>query len=69
MNLQINSIEQYQQVYDLSVTQPEAFWSGIADNFLWRKRWDKVLEWDFKTPDIKWFLGAKLNITENQNWQ
>ncbi|MEN8809887.1 MAG: acetate--CoA ligase, partial [Flavobacteriales bacterium] len=35
------------------------------EHFSWRKRWDKVLDWDFSKPEIKWFEGAKLNITEN----
>ena len=37
----------------------------MEEHFLWRKRWDKVLSWDFEKPEIKWFEGAKLNITEN----
>jgi acetyl-CoA synthetase len=41
------------------------FWGDIAENFLWRKKWDKVLEWNFKEPKVEWFKGAKLNITEN----
>jgi len=65
MNLQIKSFEEYQKVYNYSVKEPEKFWAEIAENFLWRKKWDKVLEWNFKEPKIKWFSGAKLNITEN----
>jgi len=65
MNLQIKSFEEYQKVYNYSVKEPEKFWAEIAGNFLWRKKWDKVLEWNFKEPRIKWFSGAKLNITEN----
>jgi len=63
--LKIKSIEEYHDVYRNSVEQPEEFWAGIAENFYWRKKWDKVLEWNFKEPSIKWFQGAKLNITEN----
>ncbi|HEY0245185.1 MAG TPA: acetate--CoA ligase [Mucilaginibacter sp.] len=63
--MKITSFEQYQQVYQHSVEQPEQFWEGIANNFLWKKKWDKVLEWNFKEPNIKWFQGATLNITEN----
>jgi len=63
--LKITSFEEYKQVYRQSVEQPEQFWEDIAENFLWRKKWDKVLEWNFKDPLIKWFQGAKLNITEN----
>ncbi len=65
MNLQIKSFDEYQDVYQYSVNEPEKFWAEIADNFLWRKKWDTVLEWNFKEPKIKWFSGAKLNITEN----
>ncbi|HTM66176.1 MAG TPA: AMP-binding protein, partial [Flavipsychrobacter sp.] len=62
---QIRSQEQYHQVYQNSVENPEDFWASIASHFLWRRKWDKVLEWNFKAPDIKWFIGGKLNITEN----
>lgn len=63
--MQITTLEDYKKTYQLSVDQPEQFWAGIADNFLWRKKWDKVLSWNFSEPDIRWFEGAKLNITEN----
>lgn len=63
--MQIKSFEAYQQAYKHSVEDPEAFWAGIADNFLWKKKWDKVLSWNFSEPNVKWFEGAKLNITEN----
>jgi acetyl-CoA synthetase len=62
---QIRSIDEYQVAHRVSVNEPEQFWSSIAENFYWRKKWDKVLEWNFKEPDVKWFQGAKLNITEN----
>jgi acetyl-CoA synthetase len=61
----INTFEDYQRVYAKSVEDPETFWSGIADEFVWRKKWSKVLEWDFDKPEVKWFVGGKLNITEN----
>jgi acetyl-CoA synthetase len=62
---QINSFEQYQAAYKKSVENPEGFWGEIASNFIWRKQWDKVLNWNFKEPTIEWFKGGKLNITEN----
>lgn len=65
MNLQVKSFEDYQKTYQFSVEKPEEFWAGIAENFFWQKKWNNVLSWDFKKPDIKWFEGAKLNITEN----
>lgn len=65
MDLQVKSFEDYQKTYQYSVDKPEKFWAEIAENFFWRKKWNNVLSWDFKKPDIKWFEGAKLNITEN----
>jgi acetyl-CoA synthetase len=62
---QIKSQAQYEKDYRESVDRPEEFWASIAENFQWRKKWDKVLEWNFKEPNVKWFQGAKLNITEN----
>ena len=56
--MKISSIEDYQRVYKQSVEQPEEFWANIAQNFQWRKKWDKVLEWNFTEPSIKWFQGA-----------
>ena len=65
-NYHIKGMEEYFRVYRESVDNPEKFWEGIAEeNFIWRKRWDSVLEWDFEKPEIKWFDGAQLNITEN----
>jgi len=65
-NYHIKHLEEYFQVYRKSVRDPESFWEEIAEeHFLWRKKWDTVLEWDFSKPEIKWFKGAKLNITEN----
>ncbi len=65
-NYHIKHLEEYFQVYRKSVSNPEAFWEEIAEeHFVWRKKWNKVLEWDFTKPEIKWFEGAKLNITEN----
>lgn len=63
--MQIKSFEEYQKTYQYSVDYPEQFWEGIANNFQWRKKWNKVLSWNFSEPNIKWFEGAKLNITEN----
>jgi len=62
---QIKSLEQYHTDYKRSVDEPEAFWADVAENFQWKKKCDKVLEWNFKEPKIEWFKGAKLNITEN----
>ena len=65
-NYHIKHLEEYFQVYRKSVRNPEAFWEEIAEeHFIWRKRWNNVLSWDFSIPEIKWFEGAKLNITEN----
>lgn len=54
---QIRSLAQYHADYKRSVDNPEGFWSEIASNFQWRKKWDKVLDWNFKEPKIEWFAG------------
>ncbi|WP_298927826.1 acetate--CoA ligase [uncultured Allomuricauda sp.] len=65
-NYHIKHLEEYFQVYRKSVRNPEAFWEEVAEeHFEWRKKWDTVLDWDFSKPEIKWFDGAQLNITEN----
>eukprot|EP01089_Gocevia_fonbrunei_P018793 TRINITY_DN6454_c0_g4_i2.p1 TRINITY_DN6454_c0_g4~~TRINITY_DN6454_c0_g4_i2.p1 ORF type:complete len:636 (-),score=103.46 TRINITY_DN6454_c0_g4_i2:2134-4041(-) len=65
-NYHIKHLEEYYQVYRKSVREPENFWGEVAEeHFLWRKKWDNVLSWDFEKPEIKWFEGAQLNITEN----
>ncbi|HEY6505472.1 MAG TPA: acetate--CoA ligase [Chitinophagaceae bacterium] len=62
---QIQSMDQYEMAYRVSINEPEEFWASVARNFQWRKKWDKVLNWNFKEPKVEWFKGAKLNITEN----
>lgn len=64
-SFQIKSYEQYTAAYRKSMEDPEGFWAEVADSFFWKKKWDKVLEWNFTGPDVKWFKGARLNITEN----
>ena len=62
---QIKSLEEYKQAYKKSIEDPEGFWAGIADHFYWRKKYNKVLDWNFTDPKIEWFKGGRLNITEN----
>jgi len=65
MNGVITSFEEYLSEYKKSIDNPEQFWAEKAAGFAWKKKWDKVLEWNFTGPDVKWFIGGKLNITEN----
>jgi len=62
---QFRTADQYQEAYKQSVDNPETFWGTVAENFQWKKKWDKVLSWNFTEPKVEWFAGAKLNITEN----
>jgi acetyl-CoA synthetase len=62
---QLRSFEAYQEAYNKSMSDPEAFWAEVAENFTWKKKWDTVLDWNFKEPKIEWFKGGQLNITEN----
>ncbi len=61
----VKDFESYLQIYKHSVEDPEGFWTDIAESFTWRKKWDDVFEWDFLKPEVKWFEGGQLNITEN----
>ena len=61
----INSLKEYKEEYKKSIDHPEVFWSKKADTFTWKKKWDKVLKWEFDTPQVEWFIGGQLNITEN----
>ena len=61
----ITTIEEYHQQYKKSLENPEEFWAEQAEQFVWKKKWNKVLDWNFKEPKIEWFVGGKLNITEN----
>ena len=61
----ITTFEHYQQEYKRSIDNPENFWESQAEQFVWKKKWGKVLNWNFTEPSIKWFEGGKLNITEN----
>ncbi len=65
MSFQIKTFDEYQEQYKKSVDNPEQFWGEVADNFFWKRKWTNVLDWNFNEPNIKWFEGAKLNITEN----
>lgn len=62
---QIRSEAAYHEAYQQSVKNPEGFWASIAEHFVWKKKWDKVLSWNFREPKVEWFSGGKLNITEN----
>jgi acetyl-CoA synthetase len=62
----IQSISQYEEMYKRSVEDPEGFWAEMAEKYItWYKKWDKVLEYDFHKPEIKWFSGGKLNTSYN----
>ncbi len=61
----MNNLQEYLAEYQQSVTKPEKFWAEQAEKLSWRKKWTRVLEYDFHKPEMKWFIGGKLNITEN----
>jgi len=65
MEKNITSFEEYKTEYAKSINSPEQFWEEKANNFTWQRKWDNVLSWDFSKPEVKWFEGGKLNITEN----
>ena len=65
MKHKIETLSDYIHEYEKSVNDPEKFWGEIANTFNWQKPYEKVLDWNFDKPEIKWFVNGKLNITEN----
>ena len=64
-NLLPKNLQQYEKLYKQSVDHPEVFWTDVAESFIWKNKWSKVVDFDFSKPSFKWFKDAKLNITEN----
>jgi acetyl-CoA synthetase len=62
---QIKDLAGYHEAYQKSIQDPDTFWGEVATHFTWHKKWNKVSAWNFKDPSIQWFVGGKLNITEN----
>jgi acetyl-CoA synthetase len=63
--MRISSFDQYLETYRESISEPEAFWASVAENFCWQKKWDRVLDWNFTEPRIRWFDGGMVNLSEN----
>ncbi|NQU28202.1 MAG: AMP-binding protein, partial [Candidatus Marinimicrobia bacterium] len=61
----IKNLDQYHEIYEKSVADPDAFWAEIAERLTWFKKWDKVQEFDFVSANIKYFSGGKLNVSYN----
>ncbi|MDG2124177.1 MAG: AMP-binding protein, partial [Verrucomicrobiales bacterium] len=59
----VGSLEEYKARYDASIADPEAFWAEMASELSWQKPWENVLEWE--RPFAKWFVGGKINVSEN----
>lgn len=62
---QVKTRDDYNKDYKQSIEDPNTFWAKIAETFIWKKKWNTVLNWNFKEPKVTWFEGGKLNITEN----
>jgi acetyl-CoA synthetase len=61
----IQSLDEYREMYQESIDDPEGFWSKVAERLHWYKKWDKVMDYDFVNANIKWFEGGKLNVSYN----
>ncbi|MGL1931124.1 MAG: acetate--CoA ligase [Desulfotalea sp.] len=65
-NAHVKSMDDYEKLYQRSMDDPEGFWAERADELVtWNKKWDKVVEYDFDVPSVKWFDGATLNVSYN----
>lgn len=61
----ITTFDEYKKEYQKSIDNPESFWDEIANQFSWKQKWTKTLDWNFEEPNVKWFINGKFNITEN----
>ena len=57
----VQSLVDYEALYQRAEREPEKFWAEIASELQWAQPWKTVLDW--KLPDAKWFVGGKLNVT------
>ena len=62
---EIKSLDEYKKIHKKSIEDPESFWANVAKELVWYKKWDRVFEENFKEAEHKWFIGGKLNVTEN----
>jgi acetyl-CoA synthetase len=60
----VKSVEEYEELHQRSIDDPEGWWSEQASNLKWQKPWDTVLDWS-GAPFAKWFEGGQLNAAEN----
>ena len=65
VNAHINSLDKYNEMYNKSIEDPDAFWSDIAKRITWYKPWEKVRDFNFQNGEIKWFENGKLNVSYN----
>ncbi|MDD4794454.1 MAG: acetate--CoA ligase [Dehalococcoidales bacterium] len=62
----VKSMEEYKQLYERSVNDPEGFWKELSGQLHWFKMWDKFREYDFtEQPEIRHFIGGKINVCYN----
>jgi acetyl-CoA synthetase len=62
----IKNMDEYERLYRESIEDMDGFWARMADEMLdWDKRWNKVVEWDFNKPFVRWFINGKLNASYN----
>ena len=65
MSIKVQTLAGYFHEYQKSVLQPDRFWARVAESFHWNEPWNEVVRWNFNEPSVEWYVGGKLNITEN----
>jgi acetyl-CoA synthetase len=62
---QIKSFDEYKDIYEQSIKDPEKFWAAVAEDFHWQRKWDTILKGDFHSEHIRWYDGGICNLSEN----
>ena len=64
-NAHVNSIDEYNEIYEESINEPDQFWASVANRIVWYKKWDIVSDVNYKEAKISWYLNGKLNVSYN----
>ncbi len=64
-NAEFKTMDDYKKAHKESIEHPDKYWGKVAESLVWQKKWTKVVEENFAEAQHQWFIGGKLNVSEN----
>ena len=64
-NAEFKSMDDYRKAHKESIEHTDKYWGKVAESLVWQKKWTKVVEENFTEAQHQWFIGGKLNVSEN----